>query len=1121
MADIQQLDPRSHVLQRPAMYIGPLEKSEREVWVMDEESKTMQKRSISFSSALMKIVDEILVNALDRVAHNSDTVDALAHKVSKIHIDIGEDGVISVLNNGDGLSSGIHAKSGLRIPQLAFGEMLTSTNYDDSKERITGGMNGIGSKACNIFSKRFHVETVDHVAKKLYKQEWRDNMSACGDPKITACKNLPYTKITFLPDYERFGMEALDADMRALLMKRAYDACAVTDSSIAVSINKKPAGIKTFQHYADLFIGKKDANDQTKKRAYERFPDPRGFDWEVLATSWDTPEQVSFVNGVSTILGGKHVDYVVNQIARKTADVLNKRSKDTAVKPQHVRDRLFVIIKSTIPNPVFNGQTKEYLETPSSKFGRKVDVSDAFVEYLVKNTDIARLASSLASVTQAKAVKKTDGSKRNVVHVPKLDDANWAGTAKSRQCTLILTEGDSAKTMAISGLSVVGRDQFGVFPLRGKLLNVRDVAIKRIADNEEISNIKKILGLESNRTYESADELRYGRVMVLADQDVDGSHIKGLLINVFSTLWPSLFKIDGFLASMATPIVKVKKGRQETAFYNLAQYDEWREAHGSEAGWSVKYYKGLGTSTTQEAKEYFRQMRATDFVCDDQSFDSMDLAFNKKRADDRKAWLKGYDKARVLREDHKTLTHKDFVDKELIHFSNYDLERSLPSAIDGLKISQRKIMFSCFKRKLTSEIRVAQLAGYVSEHAAYHHGETSLQGAIVGLAQRFVGSNNVNLLQPNGQFGTRIQGGKDCASARYIHTELAPAAYKIFRTEDAPVLQYRDDDGVAIEPVFYVPIIPLVLVNGAEGIGTGFSTCIPCFDPLDVLDNTRRHALGERLVEMAPKYRGFKGTIDPVTNSAADGGAPTKRWKSSGIVNRVSEKSLEIVELPIGTWTEDYKTFLEAEVARSDVLKSVDSHYTERDVKFILRYATAADALAAMESNALKLTTSPKNLWMTNVHLFCAGSVVTKYDDLCDIIAAHGRVRLDTYNKRRAHQIGELEKLVAKLGAKARFVREVIEGRVVLLGRKRMELEAQLFADGYPDLAGLDYLVQMPISSLTQERREQLEREAAAKAAELEAMRGVTATDMWLSELDELRAELVRDSGPDGAGSAC
>jgi DNA topoisomerase-2 len=1108
MADIQQLDPRTHVLQRPAMYIGPLDKSMREVWVMDEAEKVMVKKEISFSSALMKIFDEILVNALDRVAHNIDTVNAPTHKVRKIHVDIGDDGVISIMNDGDGLSSAIHEAAGIPIPQLAFGHMLTSTNYDDTQDRITGGMNGIGSKACNIFSARFKVETVDHVRKKLYTQEWRDNMSVVDPPRITACKNLPYTRVTFTPDYARFGMETLDADMKALLMKRAYDACAVTDAGITIHINKANAGIKTFSHYADLFIGKKDANDAPKKRAYERFADAqKGYDWEVLATSWGSPEQVSFVNGVSTILGGKHVDYVVNQISKKAAEVINKRSKDTALKAQHVRDKLFVIVKSTVPNPVFNGQTKEYLETPSSKFGRKVEISDAFVEYLVKNTDIAALASAAAAVTQQKAVKKTDGSKRNTVSVPKLDDANWAGTAKSAQCTLILTEGDSAKTMAISGLSVVGRDKYGVFPLRGKLLNVRDVTPKRVADNEEITSIKKILGLESNRAYASTDELRYGRVLVLADQDVDGSHIKGLLINVFSSLWPSLFAMDGFIASMATPIVKVKKGRAEESFYNLAQYEEWRAEHGGEAGWSVKYYKGLGTSTTAEAKEYFRAMRATDFVSDGRSADAMDLAFNKKRADDRKAWLKGYDRSAVVRTDLKAMTHREFVDLELIHFSNYDLERSLPSCIDGFKISQRKIMFSCFKRRLTSEIRVAQLAGYVSEHAAYHHGETSLQGAIVGLAQDFVGSNNINLLQPNGQFGTRIQGGKDCASARYIHTQLADVTTKVFRPEDAPVLEYREDDGAAIEPLYYVPVIPMVLVNGAEGIGTGFSTSIPCFDPLDVLDNTRRFALGEPLLEMAPRYRGFKGEIVALPDEAGE----VKKWKSVGAVRRLSERALEVTELPVGTWTEDYKSFLEAEVARSDVLKAVDSHYTETDVRFVLKYGTAADAAAALAApERLKLATSPKNLWMTNVHLFCARSVVTKFHTIGDIVAEHGRVRLETYVQRRAHQIRELEALLVRLDAKARFVGEVIGGAVVLLGRKRADLEGQLAADGYPDLDGYDYLIQMPISSLTSERRDQLVADAASKAEALEAVRGTTPVAMWTRELDELRTELLK-----------
>ena len=134
--------------------------------------------------------------------------------------------------------------------------------------------------------------------------------------------------------------------------------------------------------------------------------------------------------------------------------------------------------------------------------------------------------------------------------------------------------------------------------------------------------------------------------------------------------------------------------------------------------------------------------------------------------------------------------YSDFVYKELVHFARYDVMRAIPSMVDGFKPTQRKIAFSAFKRGLKTDVKVAQFAGYVAEHSAYHHGEVSMQGSIVAMAQDFVGSNNINFLYPSGQFGTRLQGGKDAASARYIYTRLQPIARLIFHPDDDAILEY-------------------------------------------------------------------------------------------------------------------------------------------------------------------------------------------------------------------------------------------------------------------------------------------------------------------------------------------
>ena len=752
-----KMEPREHILARPGMYISSIDIDIYNTWVLNDDGDRLERREIAVVPGLFKIYDEVLVNAIDHVTRmkQSKEVDENAQQVKniKISIDI-KTGEISVFNDGEGIDVVIHPEHKIYVPELIFGHLLTSTNYDDTVEKLIGGQNGHGSKLTNIFSKSFKVETVDAKNKKSYEQEWTNNMSEKSKPIIrSAATKKPYTRITFTPDYERFKLKkGLTKDMYALLAKRAYDVCALTDADVNVFFNDEKLEYKTFEKYVDLYIGPKSDKD----RVYEKVNDR----WEVIATMSEDIgfDQVSFVNGIWTIRGGKHVDYIANQIAGGLADMINskKKNKEADIKPLHIKNHLMIFIKCTISNPTFDSQTKDLLTTPMSKFGSKCDLPQKFFDKLYK-TEIVDKALNLADASAMKAMKKTDGKKSTKIHgMVKLDDAKMAGTAKSAQCTLILTEGDSAKSTALAGLSEVGRDFYGIFPLRGKLLNVKDVTVKKILENEEIQAIKKIMGLESGKVYTSLGDLRYGRIMLMCDSDVDGSHIRGLLMNLFQTLWPSLIA-KGLVTSLLTPIIKVWNTKTTLKFYNYCDYEKWAKEQGAQVkNWKVKYYKGLGTSNEQEAVSYFKDMHLAEYKhtgkpCDD----ALDMAFNKKRADDRKNWLSTYIPDACINYD-KNLTpvnYKDFINRELIHFSVYDVKRSVPSMVDGLKPSQRKILYCCFKRNLVSETKVAQLSGYVSEHSAYHHGETSLQGAIICMAQDFVGANNMNLLKPNGQFG--------------------------------------------------------------------------------------------------------------------------------------------------------------------------------------------------------------------------------------------------------------------------------------------------------------------------------------------------------------------------------
>lgn len=580
---------------RPDTYIGSTEKQPQQLWVHDGEKMVL--KTVNMAPGLYKIFDEILVNAADNKVRDP-TMDTL-----RVDIDE-ENGEIRVLNNGAGVPVEIHKTEGIYVPELIFGNLLTSSNYNDQEKKVTGGRNGYGAKLANIFSTQFIVETCDGKRKRRYKQVFKKNMTEKGAPQINECKASDnWTCISFQPELERFGMESLEDDTISVMRKRVYDMAGVLGKGVKVYLNGEKLPVKDFQSYVDLYLGPKNA-EEAVPRIYERFGDR----WEIcMAASDGQFNQVSFVNSICTSKGGTHVNYLADQVVKYVTDTLGKKHKQAGVKPFMVRNYIWIFVNCLIENPAFDSQTKDTLTLRASAFGSKCELPDAYLKK-VSNSGITDAVLNFANFKANKELKKGDGAKRQrLTGIPKLDDANDAGGRNSQQCTLILTEGDSAKSLAISGLSVVGRDRYGVFPLRGKLLNVREASAAQITANAEIQNIKQILGLQHGKNYTDTKSLRYGHLMIMTDQDHDGSHIKGLIMNYFHTFYPSLLKIPGFLVEFITPIIKVTKGKESIAFFTMPEYENWKETCNTR-GWKVKYYKGLGTSTSAEAKDYFSKI---------------------------------------------------------------------------------------------------------------------------------------------------------------------------------------------------------------------------------------------------------------------------------------------------------------------------------------------------------------------------------------------------------------------------------------------------------------------------------------------------------------------------------
>jgi len=1114
LSKYQKLTDREHILKKPDTYIGSIENTEHEDYIFNDEK--IISKGFQYIPGLYKLFDEGIVNCRDHVIRQEQAVSSKVENalpVSNIEINVDDDGTIHMYNDGNGIDVAEHPEYKMWIPEMIFGHLRTSTNYDEKKkEKIVGGKNGFGFKLVLIWSTWGKVETVDHIRGLKYVQEFKNNLTEICKPSIKKCKVKPYTRVSFKPDYQRLGIENLTPDMLALFKKRVYDISAVTDKRIKVKYNGELVPCKNFEQYVDLYVG----NKTDTKRIYENHNGR--WEYAVCLAPKDEFQQVSFVNGIYTSRGGKHVEYIMNQIIRKLC-VYIKTKKKVDVKPNTIKEQLMLFLRCDIDNPSFNSQTKDELGTASTKFGSTCSVSDNFIEKIAK-MGVMNAACALTEVKDNKAAKKTDGSKsKSIRGIHKLIDANFAGTVKSKQCTLILCEGDSAKAGIVSGLSKDDRNTIGVYPMKGKIFNVRGESLKRINENKEIIEIKQILGLETGKTYtsESAEKcLRYNSVLFMTDQDLDGSHIKGLGLNLFQDQWNSLSTLDNFLGFMNTPILKAKKNGQEKLFYNEGEYNLWKQENDTK-GWNVKYYKGLGTSTGKEFKEYFANKKIVYFNHEGSVSDNIiDMIFNKKRSEERKGWLSNYDRNSYLDTDSNKVSHKDFINKEMIHFSIYDCERSIPNLMDGLKTSLRKILYSSFKKNLTTEIKVAQFSGYVSEHSGYHHGEASLNGAIVGMAQDYVGSNNVNLLLPNGQFGTRLQGGKDSASERYIFTQLNQITRYIYRKEDDPVLEYLEDDGDPVEPRYYVPIVPMILVNGGKGIGTGFSTDILSYNINNIIDILKfKLQLTETEIELSPFYKNFEGSCEKTDD---------KKYIVKGVYEKITDKKIKIKELPIGYWTDDFKQHIEnlMEVDKNKKQKTFIKDYndmsTDRVVDFEIVLNEPIDE-SKDSSNVYNNFEKTMKLYSTlstnNMHLFNDEEKLTKYSDVKEIIDSYFPIRLEYYQKRKDHQIATMEEDLNLLQNKSKFIMENIKGTIDLRNKKKTVIIDMLTEKEYDKLDGekydpdYKYLLKMPMDSLTEENYNKMCQDKDNKITELEKLKSTAIEHMWLSELEELKTQMA------------
>jgi DNA topoisomerase-2 len=1154
---------QEQILLRPDTYIGNIRKmkTNEPIYTFEDDFKDgkMTKREVNYSDGLLRLFIEAISNAIDNVWRSHE------EKISTKFIQITANektGEFSVWNDGKNIPTGLHPTEKVHIPEMIFGQLLTSSNYNDAEERKTSGKNGLGVKLACIFSNSFEIEIYNKEEKKIYKQKWTNNMSTKTEPEIIT-KNFPktveegkngYTLVKWTPDYKRFGYnkEKPDEDFMGQIKKCVLD-CALTVSfyKTIVMYNGKAVPVTKIEDYIKFYrlnnicenegskqsstanssvtspnvsdsesdsesesVGDEEDEVKVKMPKNEQLMVHDSADCKVFIARSDEYTHISFVNGIFTKDGGIHVDTWSEAIFRPILSKLNNSKKKDKIDIRDIKKHFFIFVFCTLDKPTFDSQSKTRLNGPEMK----AEMKEAVLKKIMKWSFVKKIEESM-KLKEMLTLKKTTERKKGTTRVEGLDDAKYAGK-KPEQCIICISEGQSAKTFIIQGMKYgfningekkCGRDWIGVLPIRGKFLNARNASAKMLAGNKEVISLIQSLGLQYGLDYtqeENRKKLRYHKLISACDNDVDGYHITGLLYNFLHALFPTVLQIPGFFNFMRVPIIKISYKSKELSFFHYHQAAEYIKKNNIKKD-HIRYFKGLGTSNNKDIKEDFGR-RIVQYNPDEKSNTLVDNVFNKTKSEFRKQWLttfnikETYPIVKDYDIEHQNVS--DFINEELIQFSIDDCKRSIPSLIDGFKESYRKILYAAFKRNLkysSKSLKVAQFAGYVAEHTNYHHGEMNLFETITKMAQRFVGSNNIPLLFNDGQFGTRlVSSGKDAANGRYIFTKLDELTRLIFREEDDDYLPNREDDGDFVEKEYYMPIIPTVLVNPTTaGIGTGWSCNIPAYNPKDLIAFIK--------LWLQNHSRSENNKVDfPEMKPWYKGFKGIIDVKDNtvttyGVITKIKQNVYRITEIPIGRKMysiERYKEKLE-DLKEDGIIKDIVSDdHTDELVDFTVKCEKEPD---------YKMLGLVDTIQLTNMVLFDKNGKLKRYKSIYDILEEYCTQRYEFYSIRKKGEIKKMEHHIKVLKNKIQFINDIITRKLDLLTNEDDDVKKYLEKNKF-DLVdeSYDYLLSIQVRGMTKTKLENLREQLSDSIKALEKYKKLTEEQIWLSELKELEKEM-------------
>lgn len=535
MADdrkIVALNEITHTLIRPATYLGATEPSEKEEWILDDEGN-IKRTKITYSEGLQKIISEILDNSYDEYIRTEGKYS------TKISIEVKDD-KITITDNGRGVPVKQN-ENGDWMPVLAFTKLRAGSNFSDDN-RQTIGTNGFGASLTNIFSKTFEVITCD--GNRKFKLTCKDNLSSIKT-KVSECEgSTPGTKVSFTPDYVRFGTEHYPEELASLIRTRLrmlswfFPKCDTRYNGEKMTIKAKELS--------------------------QMFPSPSivysNENMYILVYPTDEPEVLTYVNGLRLGRGGTHVDYILNTIINDLRDKISKRYKN--IKPADIKNRLgLVVLLKNFPNCQFDSQTKEAI-TNSDKdikaYFEGVDLTSKLSAKILKEKaimdNITELFQFKEDLKEKKELAKLNTKRRDI------DSSKYVPPIGKKKY-LLITEGQSA----YGGIApVLGRKGIGYYQIKGKILNVQDLSIKKAMENDEIADLVSILGIDIANPDKTV--LNYEKIGISADMDMDGWHICALILALFNKLCPKIVE-EGRICRLNTPLLVGLKGRKVESYY--------------------------------------------------------------------------------------------------------------------------------------------------------------------------------------------------------------------------------------------------------------------------------------------------------------------------------------------------------------------------------------------------------------------------------------------------------------------------------------------------------------------------------------------------------------------------